>query len=135
MTDRFLFSILSTTGIISGATSLSFGTSYAAGKYMSKPKPTKYFVKKISRITSIEDIKEYEDMQGCTFLFKSTSVSAGSANSSSTSSNTEGDYKSLENFQNNKTTPINDEKIIEKAEENRSKCTSGAAVLTKIKSQ
>ncbi|AEW45296.1 hypothetical protein MHC_02150 [Mycoplasma haemocanis str. Illinois] len=138
MTDRFLFSILSAVGIISGATSLSFGSAYAVGKYMPRPKPTKYFPKKISRITSIEDIKEYEDMQGCSFLFKtktnSSPLSSQTANTGSTTNNAESTalkYESLEGFRRNNSS-IGEDKIVKEAEKNRGNCNNGSAVYVEI---
>ncbi|CBY92565.1 hypothetical protein HF1_05570 [Mycoplasma haemofelis str. Langford 1] len=143
MTDRFLFSILSTVGIISGATSLSFGSAYAVGKYMPRPKPAKYFPKKISRITSIEDIQEYEDIQGCTFLFKtginpaltkaSTGGKANTQPTSNNSSTTVLGYESLEGFR-NKNKSIGEDKIVVAAEGKRSNCNHGSAVYVDITS-
>ncbi|AEG73008.1 hypothetical protein MHF_0738 [Mycoplasma haemofelis Ohio2] len=137
MTDRFLFSILSTTGIISGATTLSFGSSYVVGKYMPRPRPAKYFVKKIAKIDSIEDIKEYEDLQGCTFLFKSkdatpSQASSSASGSTTTTSNSVVGYESLEQFRSKNGSSINDDKIVLSADSQRSKCSHGAAVYIEI---
>ncbi|AEG72944.1 hypothetical protein MHF_0674 [Mycoplasma haemofelis Ohio2] len=129
MTDRFLFSVLSTMGIISGATTLSFGGSYIAGKYVPRPKPVKYITKKIAKIDSIEDIQEYEDIQGCTFLFR-RKREATQASAPQTSSP---DYTSLESFRGKKDDPkIDDRMIVTATEAKRSQCSLGAAVYVEI---